>query len=55
MNVNYFMAQTIMDQVYNERLREAANERLWKKAVRTLQRGQAGRSAGLKPSSPVTA
>jgi len=53
MNMNYFMAQTLMDQAYNERLQEAANERLWRKAVRTIRRGR--RATGFKLLSPATA
>lgn len=54
MNINYFMAQTLMDQVYNEKLQEAARERLWKKAARGVQRATAGRVAAGKPGSLVT-
>ena len=57
MNLNYYMATAMMDQMRDERLREAANERLWRKAVRSVQRGRkpAGPATSTKPSSLATA
>jgi len=51
------MATAMMDQMRDERLREAANERLWRKAVRSVQRGRkpAGPATSTKPSSLATA
>ena len=57
MNLNYYMAAAMMNQMRDERLREAANERLWRKAVRGMQRGRkpAGPASSAKPSSLATA
>jgi hypothetical protein len=55
MNLNFFMAQALMEQAYSERLREAANERLWKKAVRAIRQTPAGRNTSTGPSKLVTA
>jgi hypothetical protein len=54
MNINYFMAQTLMDQAYNEKLQEAARERLWKKALRGVRSATTGRVTAGKPGSLVT-
>ena len=57
MNLNYYMATAMMEQMRDERLREAANERLWRKAVRAVQRGRepVGPATSAKPSSLATA
>ena len=57
MNLNYYMATAMMDQMREERLREAANERLWRKAARAVQRGRkpAGPATSARPSPLATA
>ena len=56
MDLNYYMATAMMDQVRGDRLREAANERLWRKALRATQGGRkaAGASTSARPSSVAT-
>ena len=56
MNLNYYMATAMMEQMRDERLREAAGERLWRKAVRAARRGRkpAGAPTSARPSSLAT-
>ena len=56
MNLNFYMTTAMMDQMRSERMREAANERLWRKALRAAQSGRKpdGGSMSAKPSSVAT-